>query len=81
MIEAVVNYVGINDTELEKKKTQLREAKDVKLLEVFDMLVRRLKKVKKTKEEMVKYCMRKVFRYIGSKSKKSNGRDVSQALR
>lgn len=45
------------------------------------MLVRRLKKVKKTKEEMVKYCMRKVFRHIGSKNKRSNGRDVSQALR
>lgn len=37
--------------------------------------------MKKTKEEMVKYCMRKVFRHIGSKNKKSNGRDVSQALR
>lgn len=59
----------------------MREAKETKLLEVFEMLVRRLKKVKKTKEEMVKYCMRKVFRHIGSKNKKSNGRDVSQALR
>jgi hypothetical protein len=77
----VVNYVGINDTELEKKRNQLKESKEIKLLEVFEMLVRRLKKVKKTKEEMIKYCMRKVFRYIGSKSKKSNGRDVSQALR
>lgn len=45
------------------------------------MLVRRLKKVKKTKEEMVKYCMRKVFRHIGSKYKRTSGRDVSQALR
>ena len=31
---------------------------------VFDLLVRKLKKIKKTKEEMIKYCMRKVFRYL-----------------
>lgn len=31
------------------------------------MLVRKLRKIKKTKEEMIKYCMRKVFRHLSEK--------------
>jgi molecular chaperone DnaK (HSP70) len=34
---------------------------------LFDYLVSKFKKLRKTKEEMVKYCVRKSFKYITTK--------------
>jgi hypothetical protein len=48
------------------------------------MLIRKMRKVKKTKEEMIKYCMRKVFRHLSEKirSEMSVGpRDNSECLK
>jgi hypothetical protein len=40
--------------------------------EVFQYLYKRFKKVKKTKEEMIKYTMRKSFKYITDILKKED---------
>lgn len=57
---------------------------DQQYVGVFDTLVRKLKKVKKTKEEMIKYCMRKVFRYLSERVRNelsSGPRDNSECLK
>ena len=42
------------------------------------ILANKFKKLKKTKEEMTKYCMRKAFKHIGegSRKEKTNSRDL-----
>lgn len=40
------------------------------LSEVFQYLYKRFKKTKKTKEEMIKYTMRKSFKFITDQMKK-----------
>ena len=40
------------------------------LMEVFRILMLKFKKLKKTKEEITKYCMRKAFKFIMDKEKK-----------
>lgn len=42
------------------------------LLGLFDYLMGKFKKLKKTKEEMVKYCVRKSFKHITTKMRNSN---------
>jgi|JI6StandDraft_1071083.scaffolds.fasta_scaffold05113_6 hypothetical protein len=57
---------------------------DQQYLIVFDMLTRKLRKVKKTKEEMIKYCMRKVFRYLSERVRNElsvGPRDNSECLK
>ena len=40
------------------------------MAEVFQYLYKRFKKIKKTKEEMIKYTMRKSFKFITDQMKK-----------
>lgn len=51
--------------------------------EVFDVLVKKFKKLKKTKEEMTKYCMRKAFKFLAEKYKKEldGSRDSTDFLK
>ena len=42
------------------------------LSEVFQYLYKRFKKTKKTKEEMIKYTMRKSFKFITDQMKKED---------
>ena len=42
------------------------------MAEVFYYLYKRFKKVKKTKEEMIKYTMRKSFKFITDQMKKDD---------
>lgn len=43
----------------------------------------KFKKLKKTKEEMVKYCMRKAFKFIIDKGKKDkkNTKDIDNCMK
>ena len=57
-------------------------ADDKELGEVFDVLVRKFRKLKKTKEEMTKYCMRKAFKFLAEKHRKTlEGKDTSDFLK
>ena len=42
----------------------MRDVQQKDLLKIFNMIYKKLKKLKKTKEEMIKYCMRKAFKHI-----------------
>lgn len=42
------------------------------LVNLFDYLIGKFKKLKKTKEEMVKYCVRKSFKHITTKMRNAN---------
>lgn len=53
-------------------KEALEEGNAPFLCEVFSYLYKRFKKVKKTKEEMIKYTMRKSFKYITDQMKKED---------
>ena len=57
-------------------------AHDKVLAEIFDVLIRKFRKLKKTKEEMTKYCMRKSFKFLADKQKKNiDGKDSTDFLR
>jgi hypothetical protein len=45
---------------------------DHDLREVYDILLKKFKRLKKTKEEMTKYCMRKAFKFLSEKIKREN---------
>mgnify|MGYP006898477533 CR=1 FL=1 len=48
---------------------------------MFDILVKKFRKLKKTKEEMTKYCMRKAFKFLADKHKKlSEMKDATDFL-
>ena len=53
------------------------------LMEVFRMLMQKFKKLKKTKEEMTKYCMRKAFKFIIDKERqeKKNSKDTDNFMK
>jgi len=53
-------------------KQSLEETGPPFLSEVYMYLYKRFKKVKKTKEEMIKYTMRKSFKYITDQLKKED---------
>ena len=46
-------------------------------------LVGKFKKLRKTKEEMTKYCMRKVFKFIadGMQKDRTHNRDVDSCMK
>lgn len=41
---------------------------------VFRTLLGKFLKLRKTKEEMIKYCMRKAFKFIGDSKKEKSGK-------
>ena len=50
---------------------------------ILKSLLEKFKKLKKTKEEMTKYCMRKVFKFIADKMRKdrTHNRDVDSCMK
>jgi hypothetical protein len=50
--------------------------------EVFRILAGKFKKLKKTKEELTKYCMRKAFKYVSEQGKKEgSGRGLEVSMK
>ena len=70
MIEFLVDSVNLNEERITEVKQELEETGPPFLVEVFNYLYKRFKKIKKTKEEMIKYTMRKSFKYITDQLKK-----------
>ena len=67
LIKFMVNNVGIlSTTELFHKKSELKILTD-KDLQIYDILLQKYLQGKKTKEEMIKYIIRKSFRHMKDK--------------
>lgn len=80
MIALLVKHVDKSDEKLQIEKLKCA-ASDKVLGEIFDMLVRKFRKLKKTKEEMTKYCMRKAFKFLADKHKKVlDSKDTTEFL-
>lgn len=47
------------------------------MYEVFQILALKFKGSKKTKEEMVKYCMRKAFKFVGELNRKQKSNSLT----
>ncbi len=57
---------------LEKGKEKIQNSGSEFNKKLFDYLCSKFKKLKKTKEEMVKYCVRKSFKHIMNKMRSAN---------
>lgn len=53
------------------------------LHEVFHILLPKFRKLKKTKEEMTKYCMRKAFKFITdhSKTERTHSKNIDSFMK
>jgi|JI9StandDraft_2_1071091.scaffolds.fasta_scaffold197275_1 hypothetical protein len=50
--------------------------------EVFKILMSKFRKLKKTKEELTKYCMRKAFKYVSERGKREGtGRGLEGSMK
>jgi len=73
------NYGRINDACFIEEMEKYRNSKD--LLEVFNMLMSKYSSTIKTKEEMIKYTLRRAFKFIkGKLRKETNMKGVSKTL-
>lgn len=70
MIQFLVDSVNLNEERVAQVKVELEESGPPFLVEVYNYLYKRFKKIRKTKEEMIKYTMRKSFKYITDQLKK-----------
>lgn len=66
----ITRNIGIDESRIEQKRQELLATKDPFAVQIFDCLVKKFQRLKKTKEEMVKYCMRKSFKFAADKLKK-----------
>jgi hypothetical protein len=67
MIKFMVEQVGITSTnDLFEKKNELRSMTE-KELTIYDTILQKYLSGKKTKEEMIKYIIRKSFRFMKDK--------------
>ena len=68
MIRILIEHSNSSDQELIRRGEKVTNGSK-KLLEVYRILLKKFKKLKKTKEEMTKYCMRKAFKSISDRTK------------
>lgn len=53
-----------------------------RLKKIFLLLAQKFRRLRKTKEEMVKYCIRKAFKYVTELNKKSSkSRDLDHSMK
>lgn len=72
MIDFLVDAITLNEDRLAVVRQEIESNGPPFLNEVFNYLYKRFKKVRKTKEEMIKYTMRKSFKYITDQLKKED---------
>lgn len=85
-IREIVNFVldnfgRINESSFNDEKLNYSDNKD--LMQVFDLLTAKYSSTIKTKEEMVKYTLRRAFKFVKSHIKKesnTNTKGVSKTL-
>lgn len=77
----LIRHADTNEEKLQVERLRCVHEGDG-LAEVFDVLVRKFRKLRKTKEEMTKYCMRKAFKFLGDKHKRAlDGRETGEFLK
>ena len=64
MLEFLVDNMNKDEKRIKKARENLEKGGYGFEKKLFDCLYRRLEKLKKTKEEKIKYCIRKSFKYI-----------------
>lgn len=69
-MDIILKNINIKDQELNILSTKLNDSGDQFMYQLFDYLIKKFKKLRKTKEEMIKYSIRKAFRYITDALKK-----------
>lgn len=72
MLDFVLKNVNRNEKKLSEGRQKLEGSGSEFHKRVFDYLVGKFKKLRKTKEEMVKYCVRKSFKHITNKMRAAN---------
>lgn len=72
MLEFVLNHINRHNEVIDEARENLQGYGTDFTRRLFDYLVNKFKKLKKTKEEMVKYCVRKSFKYITNKMRQAN---------
>ncbi|KRX06828.1 hypothetical protein PPERSA_11473 [Pseudocohnilembus persalinus] len=67
LVKQIVLDLNLNEEKMEENRkqwAQLQEEGEPYICRVYDILVEKFKKLKKTKEEQIKFCMRKAFKYL-----------------
>lgn len=67
MIEYIVENVSAPEESIRKDWMRKNNVEGAFISDAFLVLVKKFKKLKKTKEEMTKYCMRKAFKFLSEK--------------
>jgi hypothetical protein len=80
IVEFVLEHIGrISETELEKEKQNY--SFDATLTQIFDLLLSKYTSTIKTKEEMIKYVIRRAFKALKNKIKKEKSVDSRTACK
>ena len=75
LINYIVTYLNKDEAMLQSKRRLIEEEeggfgeKKQMYLNIFNLLIKKFQKLRKTKEEMTKFCMRNAFRYLFSQLK------------
>jgi hypothetical protein len=80
MIEFLVQHSQLKEDVLAMEGRRFAEDNPL-IASAFKILALKFKKLRKTKEEMTKYCMRKAFKFVGDRGKKDrHGRDIDVSI-
>ena len=72
MLEFILDNIVINDARIEKATENMKSNASNFNKNIFMYLVNKFRKMRKTKEEMVKYCIRKSFKLITNRIRSTN---------
>lgn len=72
MLEFILTHINRENEAIDSARESLQGYGSEFSKKLFDYLINKFKKLKKTKEEMVKYCVRKSFKYITNKMRSRN---------
>jgi hypothetical protein len=82
MIEFLIEHSHLKDDLLELECRHFSEENPA-IRQAFKILAAKFKKLRKTKEEMTKYCMRKAFKFIADRTRKDKAhtRDLDNCMK
>lgn len=82
MIEFLVEHSQFKEDQLELESRSFCEGNPAAMA-AFRVLAGKFRKLRKTKEEMTKYCMRKAFKFVADRSRKdrTHSRDLDNCMR
>ena len=72
ILEFILRHCKRDQKKMEKARKDLEDYGSEVIKKMFDNLRGKFDKLKKTKEEMIKYCIRRSFKFITSKMRAQN---------